>query len=253
MKAGGGLFELGGKFYLRDARFFDIPLVACNGKLAADAGGVRFEALDGDLYGYETRNGQKFALGKIYSETSRIEILFGDGAFDARLRLQDVNVPATIRVFGGDPGKVEGTFRCALDVSGTISEVGTYRGQGDLSVRARNIVSLPVFYKMFNSLDVLSLFERKDPWTNVEVDFAMKDRVFDMKRMRIDSPDVLLEGPGTLTFAGNIKADLKANQGMTISPIGWVTRLISHAMFAGVRIEGPLSDPRVNAYGVAGR
>ena len=49
-----------------------------------------------------------------------------------------------------------------------------------------------------------------------------------------------------------VKADLKTNQGMGISPIGWVTRLISHAVFAGVRVEGPVGDPRVDAYGMTG-
>jgi hypothetical protein len=251
-KMANGLFELGGDLYLENAVFWDIPIVKCNGKLKGDSAGVRFEAINGDLIGYEMRDGQRLALGKIYAEESRFGIQFADGSFETRLRLQDVNLPAAIRVFGGDPGKVGGTFRCSLDLDGIVSDVGTYRGRGDLSVRARNVVTLPVFYKMFNSLDVLSLFEKKDPWTNVNVDFAVKERVLDMARIRIDSPDVLLQGPGTLTFAGIVKADLKANQGMGISPIGWVTRMISHAVFAGVRIDGPISDPRVNAYGVAG-
>jgi hypothetical protein len=252
IKAGGGLFELDGGLYLRDAMFHKIPVPALDGRIAADAEGIRLEALDGDLYGYEENKGQKHALGKIYREESRFEIRFADGSFDTHLRLQDVNLPATIRTLGGDPGKVSGTFRSLIDLDGTIDDVGTYRGRGDLSVRARNVVSLPVFYKMFNSLDVLSLFEKKDPWTNVEIDFAVKNRVLEMPRMKIDSPDVLLVGPGTLTFAGVIKADLKSNQTLGISPIGWVTKIISSAVFAGVRIEGPIGDPRVNAYSVAG-
>ena len=72
-------------------------------------------------------------------------------------------------------------------------------------------MSLPVFYKMFNSLDVLTVFQRTDPWTKVEVVFEIAESVMRMKKIRIDSPDVLLEGPGTLTFAGMVKADLKAN------------------------------------------
>jgi len=114
-------------------------------------------------------------------------------------------------------------------------------------------VSLPVFYKMFNSLDVLTVFQRTDPWTKVEVVFEIVESVIRMKKIRIDSPDVLLEGPGTLTFAGMVKADLKANGGLGISPIGWVTRIISKAVFAGVRIEGPVGDPKVDAYSAAGR
>jgi hypothetical protein len=105
---------------------------------------------------------------------------------------------------------------------------------------------------MFNSLDVLAIFDRKDPWTRIEVGFDVTRQVVNMRRMRIDAPDVLLQGLGTLTFAGMIKADLKANQGVGISPIGWVTRLISHVVFSGVRIEGPISDPKVDAYSLTG-
>ena len=114
-------------------------------------------------------------------------------------------------------------------------------------------MSLPVFYKMFNSLDVLTFFQRTDPWTKVEVVFEVKDSVLRMEKIRIDSPDVLLEGPGTLTFAGMVKANLRANGGLGISPIGWVTRIISKAVFAGVTIEGPVGDPKVDAYSAAGR
>jgi hypothetical protein len=254
VRAGGGRFDLGGQFFLRGARVFDFPVPACNGKIAADRSGIRFEALDADLLGYdEDRKGQRFALGKVNPEVSGLEVQFDEGTFDLRLRLQEVNLPATIRALGGDPGKVAGTLRAAIDLDGDLNDSSTYRGKGDLSIRARNVVSLPVFYKMFNSLDVLSVFERTDPWTKVEVAFGIEDRVVKMKPIRIDSPDVLLEGPGTLTFAGHVKADLRANGGLGISPIGWVTRLISKAVFAGVTIEGPVGDPKVNAYSAAGR
>src|SRR5262249_24540784 len=146
-----------------------------------------------------------------------------------------------------------GMFRTSVDLRGALGDSGSLKGTGDFSIRARNVVSLPVFYKMFNSLDVLSIFDqKKDPTTKIDAEFAVGDRVLRIPKVRIDSPDIVLQGAGTRTFAGQVKADLKTNQGTTISPIGWVTRLISHAVFAGVRIEGPIGDPRVDAYGMGG-
>jgi hypothetical protein len=222
------------------------------GKVAADAAGIRFDSIEADLLGYETREGQRFALGKINPETSTLELRF-EGTFATTLRLQEVNLPGTIRAFEGNPGKVSGTFGSRITLSGTMGDDATYTGAGDLSVRARNVVSLPMFYKMFNSLDVLSIFEKSDPWTEMKVTFSVDRRILNMRRIRIDAPDILLEGPGTLTFGGIIDADLRANQGVGISPIGWVTRLISHVVFAGVKIDGPIGDPRMSPYSIAGK
>jgi hypothetical protein len=246
------MIDVRGDFTFRGARILDIPVPKLSGKITADPQGVRFESIDGDLFGYETRQGQRFSLGKINPETSRLELFFDEGAFDVRLRVQDANLPAAIRALGGNPRQVNGTFRTSIDLSGIARDQTTWRGQGDLALRARNVVSLPMFYRMFNSLDVLSMFERTDPWTKVDVDFGVKERILTMPRIRVDSPDIVLQGPGTLTFDGVVRADLKANQGVGISPIGWVTRLVSHVVFSGVRIDGPIGDPRVSPYSLAG-
>ena len=81
LKVGGGLFDLGGQFFLRGARVLDFPVPACNGRIAADMSGLRFESLDADLLGYdEDKKGQRFALGKSQSrgEPPRDPVRSGD-------------------------------------------------------------------------------------------------------------------------------------------------------------------------------
>jgi hypothetical protein len=252
--SGGDLIDLRGEFVLENARIFDIPMPRCSGRLRADVAGIRLESIDGDILGYDPRQKTtRVPLGKINPETSRFEAFFAEGGFDTHLALQEVNVPAALRALGGTPGQISGTMRSNVDMRGAFGDAGSLKGSGDMSFRVWNVVSLPVFYKMFNSLDVLSFFDqRKDPWTKVDAEFTVADRVMRLPKVRIDSPDLVLQGAGSLTFAGHVKADLKTNQGLGISPIGWVTRIISQAVFAGVRIEGPISDPRVDAYGMTG-
>jgi hypothetical protein len=252
-KAGGGAFQLDGDFGARGASVRNIPVPAMIGRVTADVEGVRFDRVEADLFAYDVRDGRRFSLGKVNPEASSVAFRFEDASFDLDLRFHEVNLPAAIRAFGGDPGRVSGTFSSRVALRGVLGEDATYEGSGSLTVRARNVVSLPVFYRLFNSLDILRVFEKTDPWTRIDVDFAAANRILDMRRIRIDAPDVMLEGPGTLSFDGNVRADLKANQGIGVSPIGWVTRLISHVMFAGVRVDGPIGDPRVSAYPIGGR
>ena len=179
VKAGAGLFDLGGEFILHGARVLRHPGAAVQRQdrrgLPPESGSRRSTATSSAT---RRATASKFALGKINPETSRFEVRFDDGcvrfAASAAGSERSRGDPRARRQPG--PGLGDAPLR-GRSLGSPQRRRHVSRARGDLSIRARNVVSLPVFYKMFNSLDVLSVFEKNDPWTKVEVDFAMKDRV----------------------------------------------------------------------------
>ncbi len=245
--------KLSGRLALDGATLFGVPVPRLRAKASIGSGSLVLTAVDADLIGYEPDGkGGKVPDGKIDSEQTRFELRLGDGGFLVRVDLRDVNFPAVVRALGASPGKVRGLMRGFVELSGVADDPATYSGHGELTALARNLIEMPVFYKLFNSLDLLSYFQGGDGRTSIKIGLDVKDRVVQLPAVRIDAPELTLDGTGRLTFEGIIHADLKASQTVGLSPIGWITDLISAVVFAGVTIDGPIEDPQVGSYSLGG-
>jgi len=232
------------RFEMNDAVAYGVPAPRIRGHLDADSHGVRIAQLDADLFGYAPPlpSGAVRPWGKLEDDSSRVEFLFHDGAFDLELLFANLDVAAAVRAMGGDPGETRGSFGGGLKLVGRTGASDTWFGGGSITGHLRKAVDLPFFLQLFKSLDVVTLFQPADPTTRVQATFEIRDRRIESRDVVVDARDVRLEGAARVDFGGVARADLVAHYSMGVMPWTWIGNLVAATAAPGVVIEGPLES-----------
>jgi hypothetical protein len=242
-----GLVDVQGDLVASGLVIFDVPATKLRARLRVDAVGVELKRISADLFGYAPAEppAAPAPYGRLDDETSRALYGFTTDAFETDLRFVDVNVAAAVRAFGGKAAEIDGTFGVRLALGGTASSPESYVGAGSLQGIARKVVELPFFLKLFQQLDVTSLFQPADPPTRIRADFEITDRRIQSSNVMVDARDVVLKGSARVGFSGGLRADLDASYGIGLLPTTWLSHILSSAVAPGVVIDGTLSDPKV--------
>jgi hypothetical protein len=197
-------------------------------------------------------------LGKLDPGGTRFAYEWGYGRFELAAQIREVHLGAAVRTLGGDPGDARGLINGRVAVSGTLADVDSFTGGGNVSAEAHNIIQLPLFLNIVRAVDLVSTL-RATQSTKILIAFHIRNRMVHLDEAKLTSNalDLTLVPPGAISFGGIIDArlDVRHHAALGIPLLEEIFGLLPTLFFGGVEVQGPLEDPKVipRSLGVQGR
>ncbi|MBI4835246.1 MAG: hypothetical protein HY811_10600 [Planctomycetes bacterium] len=178
------------------------------------------------------------------SVTGSLNISLPDFNYSGKFNVNGLDLTDFSRNTFPNNAEVIGKTALELEINGTGSAPETIGGHGVLTISEAQLWDVPPLFAIFSTFK----FTKKSKFERGEVKFRIKDRKFQLDRIKFTSPEVFLRGKGTMDFNWILDVQVDIEERKTgFIPLDFVKNLIkifSRPIYT-IKIEGPFGDPKV--------
>ncbi len=143
----------------------------------------------------------------------------------------------------GRVDEIAGWLQGRIQGQGTLHQPETFVADGQISVRAGNFWDTPAFEQI---LKVLTLSQNVDAHQRVQADFTLRDKVFRVQPLDIQSDVLSLTGGGSIRFNGRMNFELRPAP-VGFGMVGEVLDTLKEELLVKLEVRGTVNDARVTA------
>jgi hypothetical protein len=208
--------------------------------------GKRFENVSVTFSQQDSRIMATKIQGTAYqgSVNGSLNISLPDFLYSGKFSVNGLDLTDFCRNAFPNNAEVIGKAALELEINGTGNAAETMGGHGVMTISEAQLWAVPPLFAIFSTFK----FTNKSKFERGEIKFRIKDKKFQLDRVKFTSPEVYLRGKGTMDFNGNLDVQVDIEERKTgFIPLDFVKNLIkifSRPIYT-IKIEGPFGNPTV--------
>ncbi|HVT88662.1 MAG TPA: hypothetical protein VHD56_07420 [Tepidisphaeraceae bacterium] len=167
----------------------------------------------------------------------------GPGRYVVNLQLRD----ADVKELSGEDQDIQGRISASLALEGTVDQINSRRGRGDVSVTGRSLYRIPLVLGLLQITNLSLPVNR--PFTEGSARYSIDGSKVTFEQLELRAKEMLMQGDGNLDF-GTKQVRMRFVTDSTAWPklplVGDLIQGAQHELLQ-IQVRGTLEEPRVSA------